>query len=66
MSNQLSVHFCNILDPSTHAVQCIYERIVAAVAHGQPVADEEQDVDVVVPDGESKNNTDKTEEGDGH
>jgi hypothetical protein len=30
------------------------------------VADEEQDVDVVVPDGESKNNTDKTEEGDGH
>ncbi len=33
---------------STYAVDAVDEWVVAAVAHGEPVADEEDDVDVAV------------------
>ena len=32
----------------TYTVNCVYEGIVATIAHRQPVTDEEEDVDVVV------------------
>jgi hypothetical protein len=34
---------------NTHAVNGVDERVAAAVEHGQPMAEEEDDVDIAVP-----------------
>jgi hypothetical protein len=43
----LSVDYC------THAVDAVDEGVVAGVAHGQPVEQEEEDVDILKPEYEA-------------
>ena len=43
-------HFVNCC---TYAVDAVDEGVVAGVAHGQPVEQEEEDVDILKPDHES-------------
>ena len=51
MYNSDIIHMLrNIMKYNAHAVYGVDEWIVAAVAHGKPVAEEEQDVDVMEPE----------------